>query len=144
MNLMFLKPEAINGLLILTTFLWLILDSIRAKLPGDWRWEKKTVGGVLGVGSRGVLMTVDPMDERGVLWRNSCVRRWLWRSAYERSFVLVTRLVTKSLNSLRRPRNTYKLKSSSDTGRPAVVNSSNNTLAFCINWVIDSSPCRRA
>jgi len=89
-------------------------------------------------------MTADPMDERDVLWRNSCVRRWLWRSAYERGSTLVTRLVTKSLNSPRRPRNTYKLKSSSDTGQPTTTNSSNKALAFCINWVTDSSPCRRS
>jgi hypothetical protein len=33
------------------------------------------------------------------------------------------------------------LKSSSDTNRPTTTNSSNKALAFCINWVIDSSPC---
>jgi hypothetical protein len=37
-------------------------------------------------------------------------KRWLWTSAYERDFALVGRLVTKSLNSPWRTRNTYKLK----------------------------------
>jgi hypothetical protein len=45
-------------------------------------------------------------------------------------FALVIRLVTKSLNSPRRPRNIYKVKSSSETSQPAATNSSNNALAF--------------
>jgi len=93
---------------------------------------------MLGVGSRGACMAAED------LWRNSCVRRWLWRSAYNKGSALVIRLVTKSLNSPRRPRNTYKLKSSSETGRPATTNSSNKAFAFCINWVTNSSPCRRS
>jgi len=117
---------------------------LRPKFPGDWRWEMKAVGGVLSMGSRGVLMTTDLMDDRDILWRNSCVRRWLWISAYKRGSALVTRLVTKSLNSSRRPWNTYKLKSSNDTDRPVATNSSNKALPFCINWVTDSSPCRRS
>jgi len=104
----------------------------------------KVAGRVLGVGSRGVLMTADPMDERDILWRNSYVRRWLWISTYKRGSALVIRLVTKSLNSSWRSRNTYKLKSSNDTGRPVATNSSNKTLAFYINWVTDSLPCRRS
>jgi len=57
---------------------------------------------------------------------------------------LVTRLVTKSLNSPRRPRNAYKLKSASEIGRLAAASSSNKALAFCRNWITDSSPCRRS
>jgi hypothetical protein len=61
------------------------------------------------------------MDWREVLWRNSWVRRWLWRSAYERGFALVTRFVIKSLNSPWRLWNTYKLKSYKETGWPTTV-----------------------
>ena len=44
----------------------------------------------------------------------------------------VDKLVTRSLNSLRNPRNTYKLKSSIEIGLPAAASSSNKDLAFCI------------
>jgi hypothetical protein len=50
---------------------------------------------VLGMSSKGVLMTADLMGERDILWRNLCVKRWLWRSAYDRGSVLVTRLAIK-------------------------------------------------
>jgi hypothetical protein len=43
---------------------------------------------------------------------------------------LDTRLVTNSLNSPRRPRNIYKVKSSSEISQPVATNSSNNALAF--------------
>jgi len=99
---------------------------------------------MLGVGNREALMAPDPMDGWDDLWINSCVRRWLWRSAYKRGSTLITKLVIKSLNSPRRPRNTYKLKSFNETGRPVATNSSNKALAFCINWVTDSSPCQRS
>jgi hypothetical protein len=40
-------------------------------------------------------MIITYMDRREVLWRNSWVKKWLWRSTYETCSVLVTRLVTK-------------------------------------------------
>jgi hypothetical protein len=64
--------------------------------------------------------------------------------AYDSGSALVTRLVTKSLNSPRRPRNTYRLKSSRDIGRPAATNSLNNDFAYCMYIVIDASPCERS
>jgi hypothetical protein len=96
------------------------------------------------VGSKWALMTATPMDWREVLWRNSWVRKWLWRLAYEKGSALVTRLVTNSLNLPRRLRNTYKLKSCNETDRPAAANSSNNTFAFYINIMTESLPCRRS
>jgi len=45
-------------------------------------------------------------------------------------FALVTRIITKSLYSPRRPQNIYKVKSSSETSQPTATNSSNNALAF--------------
>ena len=84
------------------------------------------------------------MEWKEFLCRNSCVRRWLWRSAYDSGSTLVMRLVTKSLNSPRRPRNTYRLKSLRDIGRPATANSSNNDFACCIYILTDESPWRRS
>jgi len=59
-------------------------------------------------------------------------------------FCLGHKACSKSLNTPRRPRNTYNLKSFSEKGRSAAANSSNNAFAFCINWVTDSSPCWRS
>jgi hypothetical protein len=77
-----------------------------------------------GVGSSGGYNSRDEnsregyasMEWREFLCRNSWVRRWLWRSAYDSDSVLVIRLITKSLNSLRRLWKTCKLKSSRDMG----------------------------
>jgi len=58
--------------------------------------------------------------------------------------MFVGKTVKSCSDSPRRPRNTYKLKSSREIGWPAAPNSSNNALDFCINWVTDSSPCQRS
>jgi len=100
------------------------------EVPKVWRCATRADGGVLGVGSRGACMAAED------LWRNSCVRRWLWKAAYDKGSALVIRLVTKSLNSPRRPRNTYKLKSLSETGWPAATNSSNKFLHKLSYWFI--------
>jgi len=111
------------------------------KFPEGWRWATRAEG---ALGSKGAEMVADSIDWREVLWINSYVRRWLWRSVYEKGSALIMRLVTKSLNSTWRPWNTYKLKSSSETDQLAAANSSNKALAFCINWVNESSPCQKS
>jgi len=69
--------------------------SVAAKISRRLTVRKEGLRGVLGMSSKGVLMTTYLMGERDILWRNSCVERWLWRSAYERGSVLVTRLTIK-------------------------------------------------
>jgi hypothetical protein len=98
-------------------------------------------GGWAGMGSRG---GVTIMDWREVLWRNSWVKRWLWGSTYERGFVWVTSLIFKSLKSLRRPQNTYKLKSLKQIDRLTTTNSLNNVFTFYIYIMIEASPWRRS
>jgi len=84
------------------------------------------------------------MEWRELLCRNSWVRRWLWRSAYNSNSAFVIRLVTKSLNSQRRPQNTYRLKSSGDMGWPVAANSSNNDFVCYMYILTDESPCQRS
>ena len=102
------------------------------------RWAE---GNRDGVGSKGGFVA---MDWREVLCKNSWVRRWLWRSTYYNGSALVTRLATKSLNSPRRPQNTWRLKSSREIGWATAANSSNNDFAYCMYIVIEASPCWRS
>jgi len=117
---------------------------IASKLSRRLTVRRSAEGGMFGVRSNGAWMAADPIDKWEDLWINSWVSRWLSKSAYGRRSVLVTRLVTKSLNSPRRPWNTYRLKSVSEIGRPAAASSSNKVLTFYRNWVTESSPCRRS
>jgi len=106
----------------------------------------------LALGSNGGYGSRDEDSRKGVVsmeWReflckNSWVSRWLWRLEYDNGSVLVIRLVTKSLNSPRRPRNTHILKSSRDMGRPTTTNSSNNDLACCMFILTNETPYPRS
>jgi len=75
---------------------------LRPKLKLVCCWARWAEDNRDGVGSRGGFAAKERRED---LCRNSWVRRWLWRSAYDSSFALVTRLVTKSLNSPWRPQN---------------------------------------